>query len=63
MLPRDKGVKDGRHQEVRYASTCVTEATRERIGGANNVLVEKTRRPDLAWHEATAQNTHEESKG
>ena len=41
MLPGDKGVKDGRHQEVRYASTCVTKATSQRVGGANNVLVEE----------------------
>jgi len=58
----NKRVVDGRHRKVRYASTSIAEACSYAVRSANDVLVEKSRRPDLAWHEATAKNADEESQ-
>ena len=62
MLVLYKGVKDGRHKKVCDASTCVTEATCEGVGCADDVLVEEASRPYLTWNKATTKDTNEESE-
>ena len=58
----DEGVEDGRHQEVCDPSSSVAEACSERVARANDVLVEKSSRPYLARHKATAKDTDEETE-
>ena len=59
----DKGGVDGRHEEVCDTTTSVTETGSERVGGTNNLLVEETSGPYLARHEATTEDTDEETDG
>ena len=63
MLILYKGVKDGRHKKVCDASTCVTEATCEGVGCADDVLVEEASRPYLTRNKATTKDTNKESEG
>ena len=58
----DEGVEDGRHEKVGHTAAGITEAACEGVGGADDVLVKETGRPDLAGDEAATQNTHEESE-
>jgi len=63
IAPVDQRVVYGRHDEVGDAATCITKASSQSIGGTDNVLVEESSRPDLAWHEGTTQDADEESAG
>lgn len=54
--------ENGWHDEVRDSTAGIAESACQRIGSSNNVLVEKTCAPDLAWHEAAAENTNEETE-
>jgi len=53
---------DGRHNEVGNATTGVTEASGQGVGGTNNVLVIETSCPYLARHERATKNTNKESE-
>lgn len=57
----DERVEDGGHEEVRDATSCVTEAGNERVRCSHDVLVEKAGRPYLTGDETTAQNSHKEA--
>ena len=59
----DEGVVNGRHGEIGDASTSVTEAGGDGVGGANDVLVEEASGPYLARYETAAQDTDEEPEG
>jgi len=63
VLSRYQGVKDGRHQEVGDATACVAQPSGKRIGCADDILVEETRRPDLARHETTTEDPNKEAEG
>lgn len=56
-----KAVENGGHEEVCDASSSVAKATSQGIGGANNVLIEEARRPDLTWDKATSQDPNKET--
>ena len=56
-------VVDGWHGEVGDATTCVSEAGGDGVGGANDVLVEEASGPYLARYETAAQDTDEEPEG
>lgn len=47
----DEGLVDGRHNEVRDATTGITNTASQSIRRPDNVLVEEASRPDLARHE------------
>ena len=53
MLSPHQGVEDGGHQEVGDTTACIAQSSGKRIGRAHDVLVEESRRPDLARHETT----------
>jgi len=57
----DKRVEDGGHEEVGDAAAGVAPAASEGVGGADDVLVEEARRPDLAGHEGAAEDADEEA--
>lgn len=56
----DERVEDGGHEEVGDAAAGVAPAAGEGVGGADDVLVEEARRPDLARHEGAAEDADEE---
>lgn len=60
-LVGDQGLVDGGHQEVGDTAASITEPGRDGIGCADHVLVEKARRPDLAWNKRATENTDEEA--
>lgn len=49
-----------RHDKVSNASAEISKAPGERIGRADNILVEEPSGPDLARHKATSEDTNEE---
>ncbi len=62
MLILYEGIEYGRHQEVGNTTSGIAKAPGKRIGCPHDVFVKESCRPDLAWHEATAKNTHEETE-
>ena len=62
MLVGDEGVKDGRHEKVCDASTGIAKTASQRVGSANNVLVEEAGRPYLARDETATKDTDKEAE-
>merc|ERR1711939_38408 len=50
------------HEEVRHATSSITEACSDSICRTDNILVEEPSRPHLTGHEAATQYTDEESE-
>ena len=63
MLVAHEAIVDGRHDEVGNSAASITKASRQCIGGADNVLVKETSGPDLARHETAAEDTNEKADG
>lgn len=57
----DERVEDDGHDEVRDAAAGVAEAARQRVGCADNVLVEEARRPHLTRNKRAPEDTDEEA--
>ena len=60
-LVQDQAVEDGGHEEVGDAAAGVAEAAGERVGRADDVLIEEARRPYLAGYEGAAEDADEEA--
>lgn len=61
VLLADKRIEDGWHDEEGNPTACVTEASCEGVGCADNVLVEESSGPHLARHKRTTEYTNEKS--
>lgn len=59
----DQRIEDGRHDEISDTTTRVTPAADQCVGGTDNVAVEEAGGPNLARHEAAAEDANEESDG
>ena len=57
----DQRAVDGRHDKVCDTTTCVTQASSERVCSANNVLVEAASSPHLTRDESSTEDTDEET--
>ena len=62
VLVRNQRIEDSGHKEVRDPSSRISEAARESIGSADDVLVKEARRPHLAGHERPTQDADEETE-
>jgi hypothetical protein len=58
----DKCLVNSRHDKIRNPTTEIPQSTSQRIRSAHDILVKESRGPDLARHEATAQNADEEAQ-
>lgn len=58
----DERLVHRRHDEVRDATTQVTQTAGQSIRGTDDVLVEEACRPYLAWYETTTKDTDEETQ-